>query len=281
MRGYPRQGRRTGRRTGSIPADAGLPRHIAGLHLVRQVYPRGCGATLSAKRSGLWWEGLSPRMRGYPAIRYHGSAASRSIPADAGLPQEDPQYLDWVRVYPRGCGATGLVVDSLNGIQGLSPRMRGYLIHKGSRARPRGSIPADAGLPYWENRIHEGRWVYPRGCGATGDEDTGSYVAEGLSPRMRGYHKLVPARVHGRRSIPADAGLPTPPCSLPSRSRVYPRGCGATAVYLHLGHRNVGLSPRMRGYPCSKMADIQDYDVNEHLFYVHPPPFWRRAITST
>ena len=50
---------------------------------------------------------------------------------------------------------------------GLSPRMRGYPIHRRMPSASSGSIPADAGLPELDEGEGTTTKVYPRGCGAT------------------------------------------------------------------------------------------------------------------
>ena len=59
--------------------------------------------------------GLSPRMRGYPRCGGLRTPHQGSIPADAGLPSSSPSSRSRSRVYPRGCGATGYILDDLSG----------------------------------------------------------------------------------------------------------------------------------------------------------------------
>ncbi len=167
MRGYRTGHRQNAPNVGSIPADAGLPRCDQSARPKSQVYPRGCGATTRCTRSRGTGRGLSPRMRGYPPACPALRGRTGSIPADAGLPRPSPEKAGPSRVYPRGCGATGVVVSWLVVGWGLSPRMRGYRDNRGHNVCARRSIPADAGLPAVTGATkYEGR-VYPRGCGAT------------------------------------------------------------------------------------------------------------------
>ena len=72
---------------GSIPACAGEPAELAGLPVYRRVYPRVCGGTSA---QGLYpgaEQGLSPRVRGNPALYQRRAGRPRSIPACAGEPR--------------------------------------------------------------------------------------------------------------------------------------------------------------------------------------------------
>jgi len=256
MRGYLHRDRERGDRLGSIPADAGLPDYEVIQKALAEVYPRGCGATGRSDTARYAGRGLSPRMRGYLQTTSDRPGVLRSIPADAGLPATRATSTSATRVYPRGCGATPdrAIQAARNG--GLSPRMRGYLraiVH--GHLHPR-SIPADAGLPRGARPRAASERVYPRGCGATLNEALDNLKIEGLSPRMRGYRCKQPGRRAKRRSIPADAGLPTPDRWPAWTTWVYPRGCGATFKEPYFERRYNGLSPRMRGY----LRAVHDHD---------------------
>ena len=174
---------------------------------------------------------------------------ARSIPADAGL----PCVIDWTDrtgwVYPRGCGATHKLIGYDEGGEGLSPRMRGYLTLSARSLTFGRSIPADAGLPLRSHERGAQPTVYPRGCGATSAVSRTVSSVRGLSPRMRGYLRVLLRWSAGWRSIPADAGLPCGFESHPWPHMVYPRGCGATLPAQYQASGRSGLSPRMRGYP--------------------------------
>ena len=136
VRGNPqrREWRKTGRR--SIPACAGEPLLPTLLPLIAPVYPRVCGGTPfgtarrpctaglsprvrgnrlceSRRRRGGVVQGLSPRVRGNPDDHNLDRLAVRSIPACAGEPLV--RYSPWTScsVYPRVCGGTGSVWQSL------------------------------------------------------------------------------------------------------------------------------------------------------------------------
>ena len=75
-----------------------------------------------------------------------------------------------------------------------------------------------------------------------------SWIGAGLSPRMRGHLFSSNLDQAKERSIPACAGPPTPSCWATSRSRVYPRVCGATSFGREWRMKQEGLSPRVRGH---------------------------------
>ncbi len=192
--------------------------------------------------------GLSPRMRGYQVYPPPHTVRAGSIPADAGLPRCLVDWYEPEEVYPRGCGATRVLRDVPHRDRGLSPRMRGYRWRPRGASVPQRSIPADAGLPRSSGRPRPSNGVYPRGCGATPILPGASVNVSGLSPRMRGYQWQEVARASGKRSIPADAGLPQDADRHDGTAGVYPRGCGATIGSLGSKSLTGGLSPRMRGY---------------------------------
>ena len=69
----------------------------------------------------------------------------------------------------------------------------------------------------------------------------------GLSPRVRGNRRRVLPRGRGRWSIPACAGEPVRVRAVNVSGKVYPRVCGGTRVFIGIGLRGMGLSPRVRG----------------------------------
>ena len=76
----------------------------------------------------------------------------------------------------------------------------------------------------------------------------------GLSPRVRGNLLRLAGASEEARSIPACAGEPKP-CSRPmSATGVYPRVCGGTILQGALLLPALGLSPRVRGNPESRVS---------------------------
>ena len=130
---------------------------------------------------------------------------------------------------------------------GLSPRVRGNLIPRFRNADYRRSIPACAGEPCRSSRSPARRRVYPRVCGGTLVISISNRQITGLSPRVRGNHRLLLGGHDAARSIPACAGEPPRRSWTPAPPGVYPRVCGGTPGGKPVGKTPAGLSPRVRG----------------------------------
>ena len=159
------------------------------------------------------------------------------------------------RVYPRGCGETLESVRVAALRRGLSPRVRGNPARRRSRPDSCRSIPAGAGKPPGSARLAAVRRVYPRGCGETGVTRSLTAPPPGLSPRVRGNHRIDGRLLRRRGSIPAGAGKPRRTSSGSCPARVYPRGCGETPWPVDWNDLERGLSPRVRGNPLRPEAD--------------------------
>ena len=72
--------------------------------------------------------------------------------------------------------------------------------------------------------------VYPRVCGGTLLRLRAIVAGEGLSPRVRGNPARSLPMMPSAGSIPACAGEPRAPSSIPCASGVYPRVCGGTQL---------------------------------------------------
>ena len=169
-------------------------------------------------------------MRGNPCLYCRSSSLKGSIPAHAGEPYPSPCPSLRRRVYPRACGGTGRGEAGGLAGQGLSPRMRGNLQHRGRHRGAVGSIPAHAGEPFGSRRGTSPARVYPRACGGTRPICPALPASKGLSPRMRGNRSSISSRSACSGSIPAHAGEPTRRRSAGSSPRVYPRACGGTTT---------------------------------------------------
>ena len=191
--------------------------------------------------------GLSPRVRGNPHLRLPQLRTRGSIPACAGEPPTAGKSQPAGMVYPRVCGGTRQALHFLDSHGGLSPRVRGNLLHSGKAGRLAGSIPACAGEPRNRRRSSRRREVYPRVCGGTDPHHQPAEQVRGLSPRVRGNPQVSPVVVGVGRSIPACAGEPRVPCAFGGADRVYPRVCGGTTMAGLSTSFSGGLSPRVRG----------------------------------
>ncbi len=242
---HPARPRRRG--PGSIPAGAGEPYDAARLAPVSPVYPRGCGGTVGLEQVEVSGRGLSPRVRGNPQGLRPAGVRHRSIPAGAGEPRAWSGRRAPTRVYPRGCGGTGMMEGPKTRAEGLSPRVRGNLSLRELVTENERSIPAGAGEPHGALMSSARHEVYPRGCGGTDVHDRCCDCGAGLSPRVRGNPRALGAASFPVRSIPAGAGEPMNGRVTLHMAWVYPRGCGGTSYMAVDELYPRGLSPRVRG----------------------------------
>ena len=204
---------------GAAPTRRVYPRVCGGtsviiglLDWVWLVYPRVCGGTSNGLTSNCSFTGLSPRVRGNrPGRHLHGDRVG-SIPACAGEPSCSWTCRQRAGVYPRVCGGTRCSPMPMRTFGGLSPRVRGNLLHPIGAGAVVRSIPACAGEPAACRARRPRRPVYPRVCGGTYRRHwtPGTVHMNGLSPRVRGNQICSNTPMHGsyERSIPACAGEP-------------------------------------------------------------------------
>ena len=168
-------------------------------------------------------QGLSPRVRGSRHFQDRRRNESGSIPACAGEPKEDGFEKSHLTVYPRVCGGATFKKKRLPHRPGLSPRVRGSHGDPVAMSRPWRSIPACAGEPSTGSGLTRTTPVYPRVCGGALIADNSGDELWGLSPRVRGSLRGLPAQPPAPRSIPACAGEPWRRWLRWPRVRVYPR----------------------------------------------------------
>ena len=247
VRGNPRRFDGEDGPCGSIPACAGEPTTRTNFTDSRRVYPRVCGGTERRPRRPGGTAGLSPRVRGNQRLGADPVQQVGSIPACAGEPRPRARLNSLPRVYPRVCGGTEIHLAEIDGIEGLSPRVRGNPTRPAGRIFAARSIPACAGEPQsCPGAAAPGR-VYPRVCGGTRGRRRPRILMRGLSPRVRGNRGRHVRGAGAHRSIPACAGEPG--CGRTRRAPrwVYPRVCGGTYFDDQHDHQHQGLSPRVRG----------------------------------
>ena len=113
------------RRTGIIPAHAGLThadRHEPS-HL--RDHPRACGAHQGKHGTDRDIVGSSPRMRGSRDLAFQQPEAVGIIPAHAGLTTSASRMSFITGDHPRACGAHTNTFEMPPFFVGSSPRMRG------------------------------------------------------------------------------------------------------------------------------------------------------------
>ena len=115
--------------------------------------------------------------------------------------------------------------------------MRGNPLRIGNLRESHGSIPACAGEPELEGVFRGALGVYPRVCGGTAEAIGAEAIQMGLSPRVRGNHRLRRTPALNIGSIPACAGEPHYQVAPGAMLAVYPRVCGGTGE----GHDRQGI----------------------------------------
>ena len=176
---------------GSIPARAGEPVSGISLAIGHRVYPRTCGGTQFGICLGRSLWGLSPHVRGNRLGLDPLAGGRGSIPARAGEPGMDHWLRRHLRVYPRTCGGTWLVLAKRLDMQGLSPHVRGNPAFGAHCQNDIGSIPARAGEPASGVVSGHPQGVYPRTCGGTYSVLDFLIYCQGLSPHVRGNRSLT------------------------------------------------------------------------------------------
>ena len=129
----------------SIPACAGEARNQGHRYHLNKVYPRVCGGSEGLVCPYPDAAGLSPRVRGKLGVGQRIGYPEGSIPACAGEARHQPPPDGYESVYPRVCGGSVGGSDGVNGVAGLSPRVRGKPTDRGANQRRYRSIPACAG----------------------------------------------------------------------------------------------------------------------------------------
>ena len=232
---------------GPIPANTGETCRTMGRSRAARAYPREHGGNWRGPRSGLAWEGLSPRTRGKRPRIARREIVFGPIPANTG--ETLPIYQSCVayRAYPREHGGNGVIDFIDHWIGGLSPRTRGKPAMALSGSMTRGPIPANTGETVRLRIVVQLDRAYPREHGGNGCCDSDPAANPGLSPRTRG--KLV-IEVLGRAErgpIPANTGETVFRGRALASMRAYPREHGGNATVHNISTPERGLSPRTRG----------------------------------
>ena len=206
-----------------------------------------CGGTTDSQYAGYVCVGLSPRVRGNPAVSRGKILYAGSIPACAGEPVSSHTSSPRPPVYPRVCGGTSDTDSAASAQEGLSPRVRGNRKLAGKDACRPGVYPACAGEPTLPPPPITQADRLSRVCGGTNPHLLEPDIATGSIPRVRGNQTGAGIQGAHQRSIPACAGEPRSGILWQQRPLVYPRVCGGTLPVLWECRICRGLSPRVRG----------------------------------
>ena len=234
-------------RQGSIPAQAGKPRHRCAAGQVWGVHPRAGGEAFIETEQPGHPAGPSPRRRGSRALPSARVGSYGSIPAQAGKPCCGPAQPSGAWVHPRAGGEAFEYQNIVNLVQGPSPRRRGSRFRDRAPCCDAGSIPAQAGKPIYNLATDRLLKVHPRAGGEADRSLARAIVWSGPSPRRRGSPHVVHVRRRGRGSIPAQAGKPPHRARRPRAGVVHPRAGGEAAQVDRRRSSGGGPSPRRRG----------------------------------
>ena len=212
-----------------------------------KAYPRVYGGALWHVKPLTTQEGLSPRVRGSLWPGHLKLLVLGPIPACTGEPSGRPCRRSRDRAYPRVYGGALLSRRGLGRSMGLSPRVRGSLVHQDLIKRGPGPIPACTGEPVSHLAEEEQCQAYPR---VYGGADVGGDRRErdrGLSPRVRGSRPDAERLGGFTGPIPACTGEPGAEADSRGCAAAYPRVYGGAAAAPITSARMSGLSPRVRG----------------------------------
>ena len=201
--------------------------------------------------------GSSPRVRGKRDSAQRRGGPRGLIPACAGKTRPHRWRPRSTGAHPRVCGENAIRAETVNGLRGSSPRVRGKPAAVAWGAVWPGLIPACAGKTGRFSACAAITTAHPRVCGENGDGDCAVGGAPGSSPRVRG-------KPRGRRGpggvgglIPACAGKTSPPWSPARPRRAHPRVCGENVVAAVAALVAAGSSPRVRGKRAVHVAPRQ------------------------
>ena len=194
------------RRYRIIPAYAGSTLSTERAIVRPWDHPRVCGEHSRLFNPMQSLQGSSPRMRGAPPYLHLWGRPYRIIPAYAGSTTA-PERPSWrCRDHPRVCGEHYTLVFLIQRMMGSSPRMRGAPASRALEIGLRRIIPAYAGSTQEGSPSPRSKRDHPRVCGEHHASRILGARGAGSSPRMRGARRVLIAKEHGGRIIPAYAG---------------------------------------------------------------------------
>ncbi len=231
-----------------LPAHAGMDPQRLRRPRTQPPAPRARGDGPRSRRRRSAEVSCSPRTRGWTRSETFRDVVTSLLPAHAGM---DPHRPVGGRARPpapraRGDGPHTTRDPSPRGY--CSPRTRGWTR---SRRPPNNStplLPAHAGMDPVSPESRRKTSTAPRARGDGPVSTTVRMSARDCSPRTRGWTRCPPRRRHGRRLLPAHAGMdPAPDRPGPSR-RPAPRARGDGPSSEVMRRRASSCSPRTRGW---------------------------------
>ena len=230
-----------------IPACAGKTRRACGPESRPRAHPRVCGENILVQPEAGRPRGSSPRVRGKLPVDVDSGVLGGLIPACAGKTARARSHWAARRAHPRVCGENVILGETIDGILGSSPRVRGKRGATHHRRAVRRLIPACAGKTRTRTGSSSASRAHPRVCGENCCCCQPSDRHRGSSPRVRGKQSSRSSTPRLPGLIPACAGK-TPGVSPPSSLLgAHPRVCGENNPRPREQTSAVGSSPRVRG----------------------------------
>ena len=229
------------------PACAGRSNGVPSDRVDLEDHPRVCGEKDARIRTGVFWAGSPPRVRGEVQVMKYMLARQRITPACAGRRATGRRTPISRGDHPRVCGEKFNSSILRAFALGSPPRVRGEVrrCYYGSR-RPR-ITPACAGrsFPLYDWRTEDED--HPRVCGEKLSVENGQRTGHGSPPRVRGEVHLLPCRLQQQRITPACAGRSLGVELLLKMREDHPRVCGEKSSVMIVKLPRKGSPPRVRG----------------------------------
>ena len=208
---------------GLIPAWAGKTRRSRAPPSTRRAHPRVGGENPTPRSPEAGDRGSSPRGRGKRFATFRTPEVSGLIPAWAGKTRPGDRAVRQPRAHPRVGGENSVIVYSVPGSIGSSPRGRGKQLRRPAQVVHVGLIPAWAGKTRSRLCWTPSSRAHPRVGGENGHLRAILTNASGSSPRGRGKPRRAVLDRDDAGLIPAWAGKTHSAEPRQPRGRAHPR----------------------------------------------------------
>ncbi len=189
----------------------------------------------------------SPRPRGWTRARRCYLSAADLLPAPAGMDPSRARLGSFYATAPRARGDGPSKTSRRRCPTSCSPRPRGWTRRRADRLRLGHLLPAPAGMDPRSSPPQAVRPPAPHARGDGPDVFARIRLADGCSPRPRGWTPCGWLSTTARRLLPAPAGMDPPRAAPGPRSRPAPRARGDGPNCWAAGWDSADCSPRSWG----------------------------------